>query len=67
MESPSGRDHHSFNCAGQHGLKEYSVLGDIGCDWCGAVIASGSTAFGCRLCDCDACADCAASHVGKEE
>lgn len=67
MESPVGRDQHTFNCAGLHGLKEFKVPGEIGCEWCEQVIPMGSRALGCRLCDCDACLDCAALHMSTSE
>lgn len=47
-------------CRGNHGLKRFVVLHNDSklCDWCGKVFGAGTTMFGCRRCNTDACESC---------
>lgn len=60
----AGRDEDSFNCAGRHGLSSYNTRTEgVNCKWCAKTWPKGSRMFACRECDCDACLECAVSHL----
>lgn len=59
-----GCDKDSFDCAGRHGLRSYSTaINGVSCNWCENLYPVGSKMFACRECDCDACLECAISHL----
>ena len=51
------------DCAGRHGLAEFTTPTPFSCSFCFRVWPAGSTMFGCRGCDTDACEECR-SHGG---
>ncbi|MBT4818217.1 MAG: site-specific integrase, partial [Lentisphaerae bacterium] len=47
-------------CPGQHGLAPFATDNeDFFCDMCRGYMDLGSSMFGCRICNFDACANCA--------
>ena len=60
----AGRDEHSFNCAGHHGLGSCdAAMGGVECNWCLKSWPQGSRMFSCRECNADACLECAVRHL----
>lgn len=60
----AGRDKHSFNCAGHHGLRSCTAAaGGVECNWCLTSWPQGSRMFSCRECNADACLKCAVRHL----